>query len=516
MEKSKNKLIGGALILTLSGIIVKLLGFIYKIPLSYILSDEGMSYFNSAYTVYTFFYIVCTAGVPKAISILVSEAEGEGKRSEVKKIYSTALYFFVIFGVVLTVSFFFSAPLLTKIIGNNKALFTMLSIAPSIMFVSASGVVRGYYNGMLNLMPIAVSEVISGVLKLALGLVFALIGSALNLDLWIISALTMLGTTLGSFFSFLYLVLIKKTEISGNNTKQKTKSLSISVLIRIIKIAIPLTLASAVASVGGLIDLTIIMRGLLISGLSELQAGILYGNYTTLVVPLLNLIVTVIAPICTVFLPIVSKLKKAPLLLSKNLSEAIKMIIFISVPVSVLFFSNPYRILSLLFEDSSATLAAPLLFLLSPGIFFMCFLTLINTVLEGMGNTKIPLISLVFGVIVKFIVSFVLIKNINFGIIGAPIGTTISYIVSFLISSIYLSYFMKIKINFLIPFISVLFSSVLATVLSEFAVSIFVTSEAINTVLYFVIWLVIYLVLLIIIKFFDFKNILFLAKCTKK
>ena len=85
MEKEKNKLISGALILTVSGIIVKFLGFIYKIPLSYILSDEGMGYFNSAYTVYTFFYIVCTAGVPKAISILVAEAESEGKGFESRK-----------------------------------------------------------------------------------------------------------------------------------------------------------------------------------------------------------------------------------------------------------------------------------------------------------------------------------------------------------------------------------------------------------------------------------------------
>lgn len=515
MEKEKNKLISGALILTISGLIVKILGFIYKIPLSYILSDEGMSYFNSAYTVYTFFYIVCTAGVPKAISILIAESEGEGKGEEVKKIYSTSFCFFMIFGILLTVLFIIFTPYFSKFIGNKKTLLTMLSIAPSIMFVCASGVIRGYYNGVLNLMPVAVSEVIGGFSKLALGLIFAITALYLNFDLYVISALTMLGTTLGSFFSFLYLMLTKKWEISKHKIKQKTKFVSLSVLNKIMKIAFPLTLASAIASISGLMDLTIIMRGLLISNLSELQAGILYGNYTTLVLPLFNLIATVIAPVCTVFLPIVSKLKKDNKILLDKLSEAFKIIIFISVPVSVLFLSNPYRILAFLFEDSSAAVAAPLLFVLAPGVIFMCILTLINTVLEGLGNTKIPLISLIIGAIVKFIVSFMLIKNINFGILGAPIGTTISYIISFIISSLYLCAYVRVKINFFVPFLSVLISSVISTIISEIVISLFVASDMIETLLYFIIWFLVYLFLLFVFKFFKLKHILILAKCTK-
>ena len=86
MDKERNygnNVIKGALSLTISTLIVKFLGLIYKVPLSYILSDEGMGYFNSAYTVYTFFYIICTAGVPKAISILTAKAEEDGKRESV-------------------------------------------------------------------------------------------------------------------------------------------------------------------------------------------------------------------------------------------------------------------------------------------------------------------------------------------------------------------------------------------------------------------------------------------------
>ena len=94
-ESSANNIIRGALSLTVSGFIVKVIGLVFKVPLSYILSDEGMGFFNSAYTVYTFFYIICTAGIPKAISILIAGAEGETNNR--KEVYKTAFYVFGFF-----------------------------------------------------------------------------------------------------------------------------------------------------------------------------------------------------------------------------------------------------------------------------------------------------------------------------------------------------------------------------------------------------------------------------------
>lgn len=517
MEKNKNKLIGGALLLTFSGIIVKLLGLIYKVPLSYILSDEGMGYFNSAYTVYTFFYIICTAGVPKAISILVSEAESEGNISGVRKIYITAFNLFFIFGILITAVFFFCAPYISNLIGNKDAILTMLSIAPSIMFVCASGVIRGYFNGILNLVPIAISEVISGVFRLVLGLLFAALGNRMNLDLHIISAITMLGTTIASFLGFVYLLLYKKPQILQVKTKQKTKNVSFKISAKIIKLALPITLTSAIASISGLIDLTIIMRSLAESGYTDLQSGILYGNYTTLAVPMLNLIATLIAPICTIILPLVSKssIKNDVNSLSKNVSVAIKIICFITVPISCLFFCNPCVILSIIFEDSSAVMAAPLLKILAPGVFFMCLGTVINTVLEGIGKTKIPLISLSIGSIVKFAVSFILIRKIEFGILGAPIGTTISYFVSFIISICYLSVKLKVKIKFFIPMFSVIFASLASLLISGLIISLFSTSGIFIMIFYLIIFAVMYVVLLLFLKFYTPKNILILAKYTK-
>lgn len=496
MERNNygKKIVSGTVLLMLSGLIVKALGLIYKIPLSYILSDEGMGYFNSAYTVYTLFYIICTAGIPKAISILISESDGEGNSQAINSIYKTAMCVFGILGVIITVLFLIFANPISRMIGSNNSVLTMIAIAPSVMFVCAAGVIRGYFNGIMNFVPIAVSEAISGGARVILGLAFALYANHLGYDLTVVSALTILGTTIGSFFGFLYLYVCKKREKKSINTRQKYKILncSFSITKRMLRIAIPLTLTGAIAGISGVIDLTVVMNGLHNSGFSELQAGIIYGNYTTLVIPMLNLLVTLIAPLSTVLLPLVSKgaVKNDSEALSDKISFVIKILCFISVPASLLFMLRSKEILSILFEDSGAVMGAPLLSVLAPGIIFMCLLTVINTSLEGMGDTKAPLISLIVGLIVKLTVSGILINNGNIGIYGAPIGTALSYVVSFIISAYYLVVRKKIKVRFL----SQIFPFAVASFISIFISRLFRNLIFISNVYVYIAELVIFAV----------------------
>ena len=211
-EKPKLKIdasgiLGGTLSLTVSTLIVKLLGLIYKIPLASLLGDEGLGYFNSAYTVYAFFYLLCTAGVSKAVMILVSEAKAKGSEVLEGKIIRVATTLFLVFGALITLIFvIFSYPLAT-LIGNSRSAFTMIAIAPSIIFVSLSGVIRGYLNAEMKLSDIAISQVIEGVGRLVLGLAFAMLGNRLNMPLEMLSAMTILGVTLGAAAGFIYLII---------------------------------------------------------------------------------------------------------------------------------------------------------------------------------------------------------------------------------------------------------------------------------------------------------------------
>jgi stage V sporulation protein B len=509
MHNKTRKLVGGALLLTLSGISVKLLGLIYKIPLSYILSEEGMGYFNSAYTVYTFFFIVCTAGIPKAISIFVSEAEGDGDLRRMDKIYRTSFLFFGILGIIITVLFFIFAAPIARIVGSRSAAMTMIMISPSVMFTCGAGVIRGYFNGIMNFVPIAVSEAISGISRLVLGLAFALLGAYLKYDLALVSALSILGTTLGSFLGFVYLIIYKKKQEKRENIRQKSTSslIDMSLLKSVSRLAIPITVTAALGSIVGIIDLSIIMRGLQSVGFSDLQASILYGNYTTEVLPMLNLVATLVAPISTVMLPVISKaeVKNNTQALSDNLTLYTNIMLLISIPSTFAFLFKAKEILMILFEDSGAMMAAPVLSAISPGIFFMCLLTVINTALEGTGNTKVPMISLSVGAVFKIVFTYILIRDASLGIIGAALGSVISYIISFIISFSYAVLVKKIRLNIFNSFIKTLLAALAAVIISTLVNSTIRRYGVVFSFVELVIFGVLYLLFVIL---FNYKNIL--------
>ena len=208
----KNKaLLSGAAWLALSTILLKFIGLIYKIPLSYTLGDEGMGYFNSAYTVYVFFYVIGTAGIPKAISILVSKKEAESP-GDGYGVFRTAFAFFVVLGLFLLTLFIFFAEPLARSVGNINSALAMYTVAPSVLFVCAGGVIRGYLSGKMKFAPIAISELITGVLKLVLGLALARLAIELGKSLPTTAAFAIIGITIGSLVSLVFLMLVSSRE----------------------------------------------------------------------------------------------------------------------------------------------------------------------------------------------------------------------------------------------------------------------------------------------------------------
>lgn len=444
IEREEKEIINGALLLTVSMLIVKVFGLIYKVPLSYILSDEGMGYFNTAYSVYTFFYVISTSGVPKAISILTASSD-ENSADEIS--FAAFRMFFVI-GAVLTCVFVFLSSPISNALGSGGASLAMLGIAPSIAFVSASGALRGYFNGKLMLLPLAVSELIAGISKLVFGLVFAAWGEKIGLEIYEIAAFSITGITLGSFFGFMYLFILMK---KGAKKKRKKAVLRLNsdfnILKKVLKISIPLTVSAAIGSLVNLLDVGLVMRTLRKTGFSELQANIIYGNYTTLAVPMFNLVATLLAPVSAVLLPLLAKNASHgnSIEFQKKTKLSLDISLFITVPIAFLFFGFSESILTFIFEDDSAKMAAPLLSALSFSTVFMGMLLVINTAIEGEGNYRVPLFSLTLGSLVKLLISAALIPNDSFNILAAPIGTAMSYALSFTISYLYLNKVKKIR-----------------------------------------------------------------------
>ena len=300
--------VNGAISLSLSVIIVKLLGVLYKIPLANLLGDEGMGYFNSAYTVFSFFYILCTAGVPKSIMLLISERLAKRDYFGISEILKVGFCAFGIIGITLSLLLSFLSSPLSLMIGNPKTMATLVFVAPSIIFVSLTGVLRGYLSAKMRLFDIAISQIIEGVLRLAFGLIFAIIAIKSGMESSWVSALTIAGATLGAFGGLLYLYIIFKREYgTGEITSPLLVLKQRTILTKIFRISFPITVSAALMSLSGVIDLFLIINRLEGIGYTTAEATALYGNYTTLAVSMFNLAVAILTPISLSFLPSIAR-----------------------------------------------------------------------------------------------------------------------------------------------------------------------------------------------------------------
>ncbi len=432
MEKNEDKkgLIGSAGILALAAILVKFIGLLYKIPMSHLLGDEGMGYFNAAYTIYSTLYLLGTAGVPKAITVLVSQSNAAGEKEKGIKIFRTAAKFFFSIGGIFFITLLIFAHPLSSFIGSPNAYQTVLLIAPCLLFVSLGGVYRGYLGAHGNFSASAVSSVLEGGAKLFLGLGFVFLGEYFSLPLPWISALSVLGITVGTMISTLYLrANIEKTDLKA---RQKSDFDNKEVIKEILQIALPITLGSLATGASALIDLSTIMRRLEAGGLTAEQATAAYGNYTTLAVPMLQLSASLLSSFAVVLLPRLAASHSAGdrEVFRSDVHFGAQASAFVSLPLALILFFFPAQILELLFPKESARLAAPQLRILSVGIIFLSLLFIVNTALEACQRVNLQMLSMLLGVIAKIFVSVLFPENPKIGIAVAPIGTVISYIVS--------------------------------------------------------------------------------------
>lgn len=494
----KNQVIEGAVSLTIATIIVKILGAIYKIPISHVLGEEGMGYFNSAYTVYSFFYLLCTAGVPKAIMILCGELENEKKDKTI--VIKSAISFFLIVGVSITLSFTLLSRPLAMLIGSPDSYLSMISIAPSIIFSAISGVFRGYFSSTVEFFRISISQIIEGAGRLVFGLILGMVVSHTSASLSAVSAFTLLGASIGSLLSLVYLLLCNNMNNLGNKQRQKNSLDEKARLIkRIIYISFPISAGAIIMSITNVIDLGIVMNRLKSLGYSSVAATSMYGNYTTLATPIFNTIISLFVPITIAFMPSLIKEKHDMDKFNSILEDELKISSFIFIPLSIGVCVYSEEILKLLFNVNGVFLGSKLLIYLMISVFFIIPLYIVNCAMEAKGDVKVTMISMLVGAVFKIISGSLLIGNKSFGIFGAPISTLAFYAAALITSvaicykttriklpliksmsvplinsfiSIYIFYALHLhlstKINWIISFIS----AVILTILLYFALNL--------------------------------------------
>ena len=460
--------VNGVLILTISNLIVKAIGLLFKIPLHDILGDDGMGYFNSAYTIYTTFFMISTAGLPVAISYMVSRSRAAGNFNQVKKIMRLAFAVFFIIGTVGTLALFFGAGFFADSVAEiPESKYCIMAIAPTLFFVCLTSAFRGYFQGHQVMWPTAVSQLLESLGKLIIGILLANWSIARGDELPVTAAWTIFGLTIGVLCGMGFIWISKllyntqhiNAEYALENSDTMPTESSKTLLKELVVIAIPVTLSSSVMSLANLIDLTVISRQLQSIGFTSKGAAALYGNYTTLAVPMFNLIPVLVYPIGYSLVPMISALlvKKEQNEAKRVMTSSLKTAAILSMPCTVGMAVLAEPILTLIYggdkllekytsersellndkmfasyidaETTSASLAAPLLSILAVSSFLVCMLAITNSILQANKKPYLPLVSMLVGAVAKIVASFLLIGNPDIGIYGAPISTDICYII---------------------------------------------------------------------------------------
>ncbi len=425
------------MLLTVSNLLVKVTGLLFKIPMNYIVGDTGMGYFNSAYSIYTFFYMLSTSGLPVALAVMVSEKRASGNIVAAKTIYRTALALFVLGGLGVFLLMFFASGQLADLIRSDASALSVAVAAPTMLFICVSSAVRGYFQGCGNMLPTAVSQLIEAVGKLLIGIAAAVYAIRMGYDTPTIAAYAVSGLTLGSLAGMVYLLLAKflrgdRDLLSEDSpTDWDTRSEPIprrDILTRFVKISLPITVSASVMSLTNMIDTALIQRILQHAGMAEEEAATLFGNYTSLAVPMFNLPPVFIYPIAYSIVPAISaalssnQKDKAASAVEMSLRTAVLIGMPCALGLTVL--ADP--ILCLFYRPDSAHLASPLLTLLAPSSFFVCILAVTNAILQSCGEERKPVRSMLCGAVVKCVSSVILLQK--FGIAGAPISTFLCYL----------------------------------------------------------------------------------------
>lgn len=514
-QRKKQSLLNGALVLVISTVIVKLVSIFYKIPITNILGPVGRSYYNSAYAIFIPVYSIALAGLPTAISRLVSHHMALGEYRHVRQTLRVSRKIFLLtgtLGTILLIALAYPYALTAK---NVEAYRSILVLAPSVFFCCVMSTYRGYYNGLRNMTPTAVSEVIEAVAKLIIGVIISqeivniglsqyqnggtVFGIVCTTEAEAMSAIypyaaagAIAGVTLGTVLAYLYLAVryrirgdgITKAELAAAPEPLRQKAMA----KQLIAIALPIVASTIIFNITNLIDSWTIqnrlrtitetdidvlktMFGAAISAggiVDENIADYLYGAYE-IASDFRNLLPSVTITFGISAIPVLSEAwtLKNHRMIKSSIESVIRISMMISLPVGLIMGILAKPILTMFYCKDPATMSAVDISALVMGIYcgtaFIFSITQpLTNMLQAIGRTDVPLLSLGVGAIFKVGLNYILIGIPQMNIYGAIIGTLACYLVVTVIDLIFLVKSAKVSINVVSVFLKPLFCSVLS------------------------------------------------------
>jgi len=432
--KEKNGILSGAIYLGLSAFIAKFLGAIYRVPLTNMLGSYGIGLYQMVFPVYSLLLDFSGAGLPSAISRLISKSEDRYKTAH--KFLVASLKIFFIFGLICSLFMWIFGSKIAILQGDSKARLPYLFLSPAILLVSIISCFRGYFQGLMNMRPTALSQVIEQIIKLLFGVL--LVRLFLPDVEKAVSGATF-AITLSELVAVLYLFILYirhknkyKLHFIYDNSEFFNDGKTI------VKNTIPITLVGIMIPLSQVLDSFLTIN---ILGKYMQNATSVFGVLSGVVMTIINLPVSICYGLATVAIPAISGVRSQSEK-DKRKNKILLLTLLFALPCSVgLALFSPLAI-NILFRNLAQfekTTAINLLRLCSPCVVLLSLVQASNAILIGKGKLYTPVITLSIGVVIKTVLNLLLLSDANLNIYGGAIAIIACYFFVCLINLILLT-----------------------------------------------------------------------------
>lgn len=435
-------------ILTIAGILAKLMSLLYVPILTRILGREGMGMYFKVYDIFVFIYAVTNVGMQTAISKYIAELSAVGNYKDAVRTFKISRSFLFLVGTICTFIMMFGSTFIANATGNPEIAYGLMFLSPAILTTSILATYKGYFQGRNQMKPVALASIFEQFANVIFSIFFASIlikfGSKLG------SAGGTIGTSVGAIIAVIYLMYIyyvfkpeKEASIKQENGVKRIRTKKIIKIL--ISYGLPITLSSGLQNFGNVIDMANVNSRLLIAGFDETQANIMYGllgQWRTLI----NIPMVFVTSLCVALLPALSKahVLKDKLSLKKNIRFALRTTYILSIPAAVGLAVLSREVYHYMYGSE---LGHQMMILGSVTIVLMAIVFVQNIVLQSVNNFYFVIYTLIIGLIIKFIANYILVANEAINIYGAVIGFILYFSIVLTLNNKKIINVTKISIN---------------------------------------------------------------------
>ena len=438
MTKQAKSVARGISVLAVTGIVNKVIGVFFSIPLARILGDTGLGLFQTVFPTYNLLLTVSSAGLPVAVSRLVAHYLARSDPRNAKRVFKVALGMLVCIGLFFSFLMLLSNEFLVRLVGVEEAAKGFRVIAPCVALVCALSAFRGFMQGQQNMVPTAISQVVEQVGRVAISLPLAAIGMRRSMADGAAGAL--IGITFVEALALLYMIVryfVRKsdfdayTQLSVDPPVPRKK-----LMLRLIVISVPITVSACIIPLSSFIDSALMVNRMVSSGLGRDTATALYGIFSGMVIRLINIPTALALAISISLVPAVSAVKAVEdkAAIRRESTNGIRYAFLIGFPCSIGMSVLAKPILPFFYVETLTAerlhIASELLTVSALTVVLFMVVQATSSILQGLHKQRIPMYTMIAGVVCKIILNYTLIGTPGIHIHGGPIASLVCYSVA--------------------------------------------------------------------------------------